>query len=100
MAINSTMHPFTETNINLCGPDRAGVYGLYDSSSMVIFYGSCLYSIKIRLRAHFSGAEGSDTKRAIYFNYEIVPDPKQREKELLEEYKRIYGRLPRCNFVH
>ena len=100
MAINSVKHPFTETNINLCATDQGGVYGLYNSALMVIYYGSCLYSIKVRLRSHFSGAEGNDTQRAIYFNFEIAPNPKQREEELLMEYQRIYGKLPKCNYIH
>ena len=100
MAIDSTKHSFTETNINLYGPDQGGVYGLYNSASTVIYYGSCQYSIKVRLRSHLSGAEGGYTKRAIYFNFEVNPDPKQREQELLVEYQRIYGKLPKCNHTH
>jgi len=100
MVINSIKHLFTEININLCAPDQGGVYGLYDSALNIIYYGSCLYSIKVRLRSHFSGAEGSYTRRAIYFNFEIVPNPKQREQDLLVEYQRIYGKLPKYNYIH
>ena len=92
-------YSFTEDNINHYAPNRPGVYGLYDSLDTPIYYGKSDASIQERLKRHISGAEGQCTQYASTFNFEIVNNPIQRERELLEEFKRTYGKLPKCNDV-
>jgi hypothetical protein len=97
MAINSMKHPFTAMDIEIIAPHESGVYGLYDHGSGIIFYGYSKFSIKVRLRSHLSGAEGSYTKNAVYFNFEVCSDPKKKEHELIEEYEQTYGKPPKYN---
>ena len=67
MAITSVKHMFTKGNIDLYAPNSAGVYGLYDPITTVIYYGMSDISIKSRLHSHFDGTEGSCTRGATYF---------------------------------
>ena len=99
MPINKTKYRFTTPNIYAYASDRMGVYGLYDPISIVIYYGASDTSIKVRLQRHLSGMEGKCTQGVTYFNFEKHFKPIQREKELLEEHKRLYDRLPKCNEV-
>ena len=99
MPIITTKYQFTESNINAYASDHMGVYGLYDSMSMVMYYGETDTSIKARLLRHLSGAESKCTQGAAYFNFERHFNPIHRERELLEQHKRLYGRLPKCNEI-
>ena len=99
MPITSTKHQFNESNIDTYAPDGPGVYGLYESIFTPIYIGSSEENIKSRLKSHLSGAEGKCTKEAEYFNTELHDNPKQREKELLEEHNKVCGKLPKCNDV-
>jgi len=98
MPITTAMYSFDETNVNNA-PDKAGVYALYDGST-VIYYGRAqggTVTIRSRLQSHLSGSEGSCTKSATNFNSELASNPITREEELLISHKRAYGKLPRCN---
>lgn len=98
MAMNDYRATFNDLMINTA-PDEPGVYALYDNGTC-IYYGSSTRSIRSRLKDHRSGAEGRCTQSATHFNYEVnSTDPVARERELILENKRIYGRLPRCNAV-
>jgi len=97
--ITTTKYQFTEFNINAYASDHMGVYGLYDTNSIVIYYGATFTSIKVRLQRHFSGMEGKCIQGATYFNFERHFKPIVRERELLEDHKRRYGILPKCNEV-
>jgi hypothetical protein len=99
MPITATKYLFTVFNINAYASDHMGVYGLYDLISTVIYYGKTETSIKKGLQSHFSGAEGKCTQDATYFNSEEHFSPIHREKELMEQYKRFYGCLPKCNVI-
>lgn len=80
-------------------PDIRGVYALYDVSGNVTYYGSSLVSVRDRLLSHKGGFEGPCTRAALYFNYEYSPYPLERERQLLEMHRLVYGRLPACNAV-
>jgi excinuclease UvrABC nuclease subunit len=97
MPIQNTFYLFIESNIKLYAPNKTGVYGLYDSSKNVIYYGKSDDDIRDRLLSHYRGTEGTCTQNATYFNCESNPYPRTRETELLEEYKRTTGSLPKCN---
>ena len=97
MTINGDKHPFTDENFSN-SPDKPGVYQLYDGNT-VIYIGKATVSIQSRLRSHKSGDEGSCTKGASHYKREVTSSPTARERELLQEYKDSYGKLPRCNDV-
>ena len=99
MSINTTWHPFTDSEIEKA-PMLDGVYGLYDGSETIYFgRGEGEEGIKDRLKRHKAGSEGRCTQGATSFNWETCFNPSQREAELLAEYKSLYGKLPRCNDV-
>lgn len=97
MPINGNQFPFDAYNIGYA-PDRSGVYALWDRSQL-IYYGASDVSIRSRLRDHHSGSEGRCTQGAAHFACEETGYPFARERELLEEFRRGNGRLPRCNEV-
>ena len=77
-----------------------GVYGLYKGSDTIYYgKGEGMEGICGRLKSHKAGHDGACTQIADYFNYETCLLPSQREAELLQEYKRLWGRLPRCNEI-
>ncbi len=99
MPIDSTWHVFTDEEIEKA-PEFFGVYGLYEGTE-TIYYGKAEGpgGIKGRLESHKAGREGRGTMAATYFNCERCPRPAIRERELLDEHMRQFGRLPRCNEV-
>ena len=94
---------FDFDNLNLSvAPEQPGVYALYIDGEIeeTIYYGSSTVSIRERLKDHKSGSDGPCTQQATHYNYELgMVDPVAHEGQLLLEYKRINGRLPRCNSV-
>lgn len=99
MGIDAPFHFFNDDGINNA-PILDGVYGLYDGSDTIYFgKGEGAEGIRGRLKRHKAGYEGYCTKNADYFNYETCFTPSQRERELLQEYERLWGKLPRCNDV-
>ncbi|MDH5695236.1 MAG: GIY-YIG nuclease family protein [Dehalococcoidia bacterium] len=99
MSIDASFHSFTDAEINNA-TILDGVYALYDGSETIyIGKGEGAEGIRGRLKRHKAGYEGNCTKQATYFNYETNFNPLKRESELLQEYKRLWGKLPRCNEV-
>jgi len=99
MFIDSSFHQFTDDEIDKA-PILDGVYGLYDRSDVIYFgKGEGENGIRNRLERHKAGYEGTCTQKATSFNYETCFNPSQREAELLNEYKKLYGKLPRCNDI-
>jgi excinuclease UvrABC nuclease subunit len=96
MPITNSIYSFTTYNIEHASPDRRGVYALYDGQQL-IYYGRASNSIRDRLRSHKNGHEGHCTQVATHFNWEETNRPIERERDLLEEYRQVYGHLPRCN---
>ena len=74
-------------------PEDAGVYALWDEEEL-IYYGRAA-SIRARLLEHYELGE----QAASHYSWEVCADPATREAELLGEFKRLYGRLPRGNAV-
>ena len=98
MPINSDKYPATDDNINK-SPESAGVYALYEGE-LLIYYGRAQggsVTIRSRLQSHKRGDEGRCTQAMTHYAREVCSNPVTREVELLNEYKAIYGRLPRCN---
>ena len=96
MPIAGQIIAFTDYNISIA-PDRMGVYALYQDGELSYYGMAESTTIRDRLRTHKGGAEGPCTKAATHFNTELTSAPISREKELLEEFQRQYGRLPKCN---
>lgn len=87
--------PFTEDNVNR-SPDSPGVYFLFDGNEL-IYIGQSEESIRDRLQSHLEGYDGPCTQNATHYMREVCSDPVAREEQLLREFKRQHGRLPRCN---
>jgi len=83
--------------VNLHAPNVGGVYALYDYTKKVVYYGKAEYNIKQNLLFHQTDPKESCTDEAYYFNSEICTNPDRRQKELLEEHKRLFEALPKCN---
>lgn len=99
MPTSGKRYQFNEQNVGR-SPDTAGVYALFDA------FGECIYigrakgggvTIRSRLQAHLAGHEGACTQRAVTYAREVTTSPVSREVELLEEFRSLHGRLPRCN---
>ena len=99
MSIYTPLHQFVDDEIEKA-PTLWGVYALHDSSATIyIGKGEGVEGIRGRLNSHKGGHEGSCTQNTTLFNYETCSNPSQRESQLLQEYKRLWGKLPRCNDV-
>ncbi len=98
MPISGSTYNFTQDNVDRA-PDEAGVYALYNNA-VLIYVGRAQggsVTIRSRLQDHYAGRDGECTQGATTYARETTTRPVARERELLEEYERQHGRLPRCN---
>jgi hypothetical protein len=97
MPISGDEYPLTQEYIDK-SPTNNGVYALYDEST-TIYIGQAVGENGIRehLQRHKRGEEGTCTRGASHYRREVCANPTTREKQLLEEYIRVNGKLPRCN---
>lgn len=98
MPIRGDFYPWTENNVNNI-PSRAGVYAFYDSR-VLIYIGSS-NNLRERFQRYWSTNFQDDTCKRDTTSYkrELTNNYEQRERELLEEYRRQHNKLPRCNEV-
>jgi len=97
MPVSGDLYTFNDWNINR-SPTGKGVYSLHKGDETIyIGKGDGEDGIRARLQAHKRGDEGPCTESATAYRREVCSNPSSRETELLEEYIRINGRLPRCN---
>lgn len=97
MPIRGKKQRFTDNNIDKA-PNKDGVYVLSR-------YGETTYvgkatggdGLQGRLEAHKRGDTGRGIKSSTSFQVEKCKDAPKREKQLLEQYKKIHGKLPRYN---
>lgn len=97
MPIASPRYAFTATMVAGAPPDP-GVFALWERDEL-IYYGRAQgqgTTIQSRLREHLEGGT-SCTAHATHYGWEITSNPRGREIELLREYEKAHGRLPRCN---
>ena len=95
--IASPRYAFTATMIAGAPPDP-GVFALWENEEL-IYYGRALgngATIQSRLREHLETSVHG-TAGATHYGWEIAANPRVREVELLREFERSHGRLPRCN---
>ncbi len=79
-------------------PEEPGVYALYDKNKVAIYIGgtsNLRETFSHYLATHFSNDPRKGETR--YYKREITSRHGERMKELLDEYKRKYGALPKCN---
>jgi excinuclease UvrABC nuclease subunit len=76
-------------------PEHPGVYALWQDEEM-IYLGRAV-SIKKRLLEHLDRSESQCITDATHYTWELSLRPEQREADLLQEFYKRYGRLPRCN---
>jgi hypothetical protein len=97
MPIASPRYAFNATMVAGAPPDP-GVFALWEHDELIC-YGRALgqgATIQSCLREHLAGGERC-TSRATHYGWEITSNPRARERELLREFERSHGRLPRCN---
>jgi hypothetical protein len=97
MPIASPRYAFNATMVSGAPPDP-GVFALWEQDEL-IYYGRALgqgTTIQSRLRECLESSQAC-TSGATYYGWEITSNPRTREAELLREYERSHGRLPRCN---
>jgi excinuclease UvrABC nuclease subunit len=97
MGIVSDYYEFTQSNVN-GSPEQPGVYELLDNG-VTTYFGSATVSIRNRLQSHKAGNDGPCTQHSTHYRREVCSNPRERERQLLQEYYRLNGRLPRCNNV-
>ena len=77
---------------------KPGVYIFYDRKLDAIYIGE-----SDNLQAQFSkyldtDFEGDECKKKIHtYQRTFTANPKEKKKQLLEDYKAKYGKLPSCN---
>jgi len=80
-------------------PDDPGVYCLWVGDELI--YIGCAEapsaSIRSRLADHFAEHAVGAGQSATHYSWEISRRPGERELELLQEFERRFGRLPRLN---
>ena len=93
MPISDDRYEFKDVTI-ISAPTYKGVYAL-DIGQEIIYIGKAdgANGIRERLQAHKRGDEGPCTLGAIAYMREQHDNPSGREKELLEEYERTYGKF-------
>ena len=97
MPVHGDYFKFAFENLAFC-PTYKGVFSLHDGDE-TIYIGKAdeADGLRGRLQAHRRGDLGPCTQQATAYRRELHTDPSARQRALLEEHRRIYGRLPRCN---
>lgn len=94
MPIRGKKQRFTNINISNA-PICDGVYGIYKYNELLyIGKGEGKNGIKGRLQAAKRDRRG---KEATSFQVERCKDAAWREEQLLKQYKKLHGKLPRYN---
>jgi hypothetical protein len=79
-------------------PDTSGLYALWEEGELV-YLGRASYESTIRahLLEHLAGKVCPCAAGATHYSWELSLQPGNREAQLLQEFRKQYGRLPRCN---
>lgn len=96
--LNHKRYPFTAWAIS-SAPEDPGVYGLWLDGEL-IYIGSASSpgaTIQSRLADHLSQQGAGGAKIATEYAWELSRNPRAREIELLEEYRRQFLRYPLLN---
>ncbi len=77
---------------------KPGVYVLYDKNNEVIYIGQS-DNLQERFAKYVDTNFEDDLckQKTVAYQREFLDNPKQRQNQLLEEFKNRFGRLPFCN---
>lgn len=75
-------------------PEHAGVYALWQDGDMI--YLGHAASIRQRLLEHLERPNAC-ARAATHYSWELSLRPEEREADLLGQFRKRHGRLPRCN---
>lgn len=105
MPIQGPRHPFTAKGV-AAAPKEAGVFVLWDGQEAIYIGRTAVVhqtvvhqTIHAALADHSLGAYGDCTQFASHYSFEATAQPAPREQELMEEFGRLHGRMPRCQNV-
>jgi hypothetical protein len=94
MPIHGPRRPFTEKGIAEA-PREPGVFILWDREE-AIYIARTAATLHASLAEHYRGVYGECTQFATQYSFEAMAEPASREQELIEEFARAHGRIPRC----
>lgn len=86
---------FTTTMVDI-DRDQPGVYELADNLEKVVYIGSSA-ALKSRLKDHLLSNDSCIKEHAHKYRIDYRNDYRTHERERLQSFRRIHGRLPRCN---
>ncbi|MEE9242071.1 MAG: GIY-YIG nuclease family protein [Nitrosopumilaceae archaeon] len=77
---------------------KPGVYVLYDKNNEVIYIGQS-DNLQERFAKYVDTNFEDDLckQKTVAYQREFLDNPKQRQNQLLEDFKNRFGRLPHCN---
>lgn len=79
-------------------PDTAGLYALWEEGELVYLgRASSGSTIRACLLEHLAGNVCPCAADATHYSWELSLQPDAREAQLLQEFRKEFGRLPRCN---
>jgi excinuclease UvrABC nuclease subunit len=94
-----TWYALTEPHVDMV-PEVPGVYWLGENDQnkqvVTIYIGKAVFNLRQRIKDHLTTTDRC-IMRSTHFAYERHSNPDAREKELLQDFLRRNGRLPRCN---
>lgn len=116
MARWSDWYPFTEEGVDTFGVSESGVYQIALGNKAIIKYplgetpiiyiGSApIRTLKERLKDHLRGRGNADVYNYLLKGYnlwwcDMMPQyPYDTEQNILDNFARQYGNLPKCNSV-
>jgi DNA-directed RNA polymerase subunit RPC12/RpoP len=79
-------------------PEEPGVYALYDKDNVLIFIGASSNLREEFLNSLQTGFTKNLCKSSVkFYKRETTPNPEERKKELLEEFRQKHGQYPKCH---
>jgi len=77
---------------------KPGVYVLYDKNLAAIYIGES-ENLQNQFAKYFNTNFENDPCKQKTYTYQrtFVENPKERKRQLLEDYKKKHGKMPRCN---
>ena len=95
--ISGEFYPWSDNNTKRIS-EKSGVYGFYDAKKNLIYIGSA-ENLRTRFRHYWTTnfAEDPCKRDTKTYKQEFTSNYKAKEKELLEQYERAHGKLPKCN---
>lgn len=96
MSATGAQQSFLSSSVNKT-PEGPGVYQCFSGTSTIYIGFTGPEGIRKKLGEHYSGKHGTCTQISTNFICEEHDDPEARCKELIEEYVKTHGVLPRCN---